>query len=104
MTRWRRADSIAWVGDADRFVVVDVAAPDPRGAYVLEGTAAWLWDQLADPVSLAGLASAVTGDVAAVEDDLAGALVEWESLGLIHAVPVASDENPTDGRRPVALD
>lgn len=85
MPRYRRTDDLAWVGGS-RVVVLDLSRPD-AAPIALEGSAAWMWDQLAEDTSAAALAYHAAhefdADVEDLIDDVRSFLDQLTASGLL---------------------
>lgn len=82
---WRRAD-VSWRRSIDAVVLMPAGAKDPAA---LPGTAAAVWDLLAEPATLdelvSALADAYAVDPAAITGDVVALLERLEALGAIEA-------------------
>ena len=84
MTRWAHAPGVLWRRSAGR-IVVD--PPDGHDALLLEGSAAAVWDLLADPQELDALSVELSRrfavPAATVRDDIEGLLADLEAAGAV---------------------
>lgn len=85
--RWSRRDDVSWRRSLDSVVVQSAAADGPA---VLQGTAAPVWDLLAEPATVEELVDALVevygGDRAVIAGDVEGLVERMRGLGVIEAV------------------
>jgi len=75
---WRRRPDVAWTGDHARVIAARTSPPDADGPRILEGAAAGVWLELAEPRTRAELAAD-----AGVHDVVELALTALSDAGLI---------------------
>jgi hypothetical protein len=85
-TVWRRRDDVSWRRSIDAVVLMPAGADAPAA---LPGTAAAVWDLLAEPTTLAELvatlAEVYATDPGAITADVEALLARLEGLGAIEA-------------------
>ena len=83
---WRRRDDVSWRRSIDAVVLQAAGADEP---VTLPGTAAAVWDLLAEPgtlaVLVATLADAYGTDPSVITADVAGLLEQLVGLGAVEA-------------------
>jgi len=81
---WRRRAAVSWRRSIDAVVLMPAGAAEPAA---LPGTAAAVWDLLAEPASLAELVAALSEvyavDPEAITDDVAALLAQLAELGAV---------------------
>lgn len=63
-TVWQRVETVAFVDDGERVVVLDLGQPEDSTPLLLEGSAAILWRQLSEPSTMDWLLQTWTGEKA----------------------------------------
>jgi hypothetical protein len=86
-TVWRRNPDVAVVESPGRVVVLDLTTPRTARPFAMEGSAAAIWQALAEPSTTGQVVERVAADFGApaaeVEPDVLTFLAELESRGLL---------------------